>query len=103
MAGKLSMSIARRQGAHLDCAELSAWINQFGTDLHPGDPTRLKEYWAHGAGAAKIGWGVKGSFDRCVRHLTKYFPKDPQGLCANLHKEATGEWPTEHGKAGIPS
>jgi hypothetical protein len=63
----------------------------------------LKAYWTHGEGAAKIGWGTDGSFDRCVALLTKYFPTDPKGLCANLHKAATGEWPTEHGKAGIPS
>ena len=27
---------------------------------------RLMEYWAHGEGAAKIGWGVGGDFDRCI-------------------------------------
>jgi hypothetical protein len=63
----------------------------------------LKAYWTHGKGAAKIGWGTDGSFRRCVALLAKYFPQDPKGLCANLHKAATGEWPTEHGKAGIPS
>ena len=38
---------------------------------------------------------------RCKRKLAKYFPENPGGLCANLHKEATGQWPTE--KGGIPS
>lgn len=64
---------------------------------------KLMTYWAHGEGAAKIRWGTDGSFDRCVRHLRKYFPRDPKGLCANLHHKATGQWPTEGGKAGIPS
>ncbi len=65
--------------------------------------SKLVEYWTKGEGAAKIGWGTDGSFDRCVAKLSKYFPKDPQGLCSNLHKKATGEWPTEGGKSGIPS
>ena len=70
----------------------------------PGQmPHDLKAYWTHGEGAAKIRWGTDGSFDRCVRHLSKYFPRNPKGLCAKLHKAATGEWPTEHGDAGIPS
>jgi hypothetical protein len=62
----------------------------------------LRNYWTHGAGAAKIGWGTDGSFRRCVAEMGKYVAR-PQGLCADYHKEATGEWPTEHGKAGIPS
>lgn len=58
---------------------------------------KLMDYWAHGKGAGKIRWGTDGSFARCVRHLRKYFPRDPKGLCANLHKKATGEWPAEKG------
>lgn len=66
-------------------------------------PEDLKDYWTHGEGAAKIRWGTDGSFDRCVKHLRKYFPRNPKGLCAKLHKAATGEWPTEGGEHGIPS
>jgi hypothetical protein len=55
---------------------------------------RLKAYWAHGAGAAKINWGVPGDFDRCVVQLSKYVgPGIVKGLCANLHHQATGGWP----------
>ena len=60
-------------------------------------PEQLVEYWVTGKGAAKIRWGTDGSFDRCVRTLAKYFPRDPKGLCARLHKRATGEWPAEKG------
>lgn len=60
-------------------------------------PDQLRDYWTHGEGAAKIRWGTDGSFDRCVRLLRKYFPNDPKGLCARLHKRATGEWPAEKG------
>lgn len=56
----------------------------------------LVRYWTRGEGAAKIRWGVDGSFNRCVRHLTGKV-RDPKGLCAELHKEATGEWPAEKG------
>ncbi len=64
-------------------------------DLHPGDggAAKLKAYWEHGAGSLKIAWGTPGDFDRCVALLTPYFPKDPKGLCANMHKAALGVWP----------
>lgn len=56
----------------------------------------LRRYWTKGAGAAKIRWGTDGSFNRCVLQLGKHV-KRPQGLCAEYHKEATGEWPAEKG------
>jgi hypothetical protein len=58
------------------------------------DP-ELQRYWLAGPGAAKIGWGTPGSFTRCVSHLRKYFPQNPEGLCANLYHEAVGHWPGE--------
>jgi hypothetical protein len=94
MAGKLSMQVAYSQGAHLDCDELA----RFAVDTNPGDGEggrRLKRYWSHGEGAAKIRWGTDGAFARCVRLLRKYFPKNPEGLCANLEKQATGFWPAD--------
>lgn len=56
-------------------------------------PPELHRYWTRGKGAAKIRWGVPGDFLRCVRQIRKYFPKDPKGLCANLHHDALGKWP----------
>lgn len=59
-----------------------------------GGTQRLMEYWAHGAGAAKINWGVAGDFDRCVAQLSKYVsPGIVKGLCSNLHVRATGARP----------
>jgi hypothetical protein len=70
-------------------------------------PEDLGDYWTHGPGAAKIGWGTDGSFARCERLLRPKLPARLKlqvgGLCANLHKRATGEWPTTGGKHGIPS
>lgn len=57
---------------------------------------RLIEHWVRGEGAAQIRWGTDGSFDRCVTALGGKV-RDPEGLCAELHKEATGEWPAEEG------
>lgn len=62
----------------------------------PGGSHNLKDYWVHGAGAAKIGWGTDGAFARCVALLGEHV-KNPQGLCAEYHKAATGEWPAEKG------
>lgn len=63
-------------------------------DIHEST-RRLKRYWAHGEGAAKIGWGTPGDYDRCLTHLGKYVhgSHELHGLCANLHHEATGAWP----------
>ncbi len=62
-----------------------------------GGVEALMKYWASGEGAAKIRWGTDGAFDRCVRLLNGKVPGniDVKGLCANLHKRATGEWPAE--------
>lgn len=65
----------------------------------PGGGHNLRNYWVRGEGAAKIGWGTDGSFARCVSLLGEHV-KNPQGLCAEYHKAATGEWPAEK---GVPS
>jgi SPP1 gp7 family putative phage head morphogenesis protein len=59
-----------------------------------GNADTLKHYWAHGEGAAKIGWGTDGDFDRCVAEVGKHMPPgEAKGYCANRHHEATGAWP----------
>ena len=57
-----------------------------------GSDRKLRAYWVRGEGAAKISWNVDGDFGRCVTHLGKYV-KDPEGLCAEYHRAATGSWP----------
>lgn len=57
-----------------------------------GGDRKLRKYWVKGEGAAKVGWGTDGDFGRCVTHLGKYVT-DPEGLCAEYHKAATGKWP----------
>jgi hypothetical protein len=68
-----------------------------GREASPSDvesTERLMRYWAEGAGAAKIGWGTKDDFYRCEAELSKYVSQEVvKGLCANLHKRATGFWP----------
>lgn len=67
----------------------------FKVDTDPKATERLREYWARGEGAAKIGWGTPGDFDRCVLHVGK-FMDDPQGYCAERHHDALGIWPATH-------
>ena len=69
---------------------------------HPVDTDRLRDYWVRGKGAAKIGWGAPGDFNRCRALLAEYVkPMYLAGYCANRHKDALGFWPGEHrpGKA----
>lgn len=122
MAGQLSLDVARKQGACIPCGQkdppatrptvvrasefsqrrrvvqvptraLGEFAKGPGWVTHPRRTRRLMRYWARGKGAAKIRWFTKGSMRRCIRQLRKYFPKNAGGLCANLHKQATGEWP----------
>ncbi|MGH3099308.1 MAG: hypothetical protein ACRDMV_25285 [Streptosporangiales bacterium] len=58
---------------------------------------RLKNYWVHGKGAAKIRWGEPNDFYRCVAHLRKYV-SDPQGLCNTYHEAALGVAPGQEDK-----
>lgn len=66
----------------------------------PGDGHNLRDYWVRGEGAARIRWGTDGSFARCVALLGEHV-KNPQGLCAEYHKAATGEWPAEKGVESV--
>jgi len=77
---------------------MTASIEEFAErDVNaPGGGHDLRNYWTKGEGAAKIGWGTDGSFARCVAQLGKHV-RDPQGLCAEYHHAATGEWPAEKG------
>jgi hypothetical protein len=61
--------------------------------------TRLREYWVHGEGAAKIQWGVPHDYDRCVDELSKYVGDRAHGLCNIYHREALGVAPGQEGKA----
>jgi hypothetical protein len=99
-ANELADRLARDDGI----TEIGAWgVETYAIDMTRESTRKLVEYWVHGEGAAKIRWGTTGSMTRCIRHLRKYVHREPGGLCAEYHKLATGEWPTTHGKAGIPS
>ena len=65
------------------------WITE------PVPTHRITSYWVDGRGAAKIGWGIPGDFNRCRVQLAKYVqrPEWLAGLCANLHYRAIGVWP----------
>ena len=67
-----------------------------------GLPPNLIKYWTAGEGAAKIKWGISGDWDRCRRHINEAIVKGGgapltdrviSGLCATLHKIATGATP----------
>lgn len=66
-----------------------------GWITNPRATERIRSYWVHGKGAAKIRWGVPGDFNRCRKQLVKYVqnPNWLAGLCANMHKEAIKVWP----------
>lgn len=69
-----------------------------GWITHPRPTRRITAYWVDGVGAAKIGWGLPGDFNRCRTQLVKYVqnPDWLAGLCANLHYRALRTWPGQH-------
>lgn len=73
-----------------------------GWITHPIPTGRIRRYWTHGKGAAKIAWGTPGDFNRCRRQLAKYIanPEWLAGACANMHMEVLGVWPNPGGNRG---
>lgn len=73
-------------------------VDDYGTMLGPAGEfktdyaaaRRLKRYWLHGPGAAKIRWGSGGDWSRCYKHLAKYMGRRAKGYCQNLHQDANG-------------
>ena len=61
-------------------------------------PEQLRESYLRGKVAARIGWGTPGDFDRCVAQARHHgVPAHMRnGMCATLHKQATGEVPGKH-------
>src|SRR5262245_49756804 len=77
----------------VDTHDAPGWIT------NPRETQRLRTYWTKGEGAAKIGWGTPGDFNRCRSHLGKYVAEPYlAGTCANLHYVALGFWPATHAK-----
>ena len=69
-----------------------------GPDRNRGNAERLRIYWTRGKGAAKIRWGQKGDWSRCVRHLAKYLGPRAKGYCQLRHKDALGFYTATHAK-----
>ena len=56
-----------------------------------GNAERLRQYWSHGEGAARIRWGQPGDFMRCVRQINKYMTTEQaKGYCNERHQDALG-------------
>lgn len=69
-----------------------------GLDRNRGNAEKLRRYWVHGKGAAKIRWGQKGDWSRCVRHLAKYLGPRAKGYCQLRHHDALGMYTATHAK-----
>jgi len=69
-----------------------------GADKNRGNAETLRRYWTRGKGAAKIRWGTKGDWSRCVRHLAKYLGPRAKGYCQLRHKDALGFYTSTHAK-----
>lgn len=95
-----TLTFWRDYAASVEAAD--PYVETFAVKVPGAGARQLAEYWEHGKGAAKVRWGTDGAMQRCIR-LNRKHMMDPGGYCATRHKHVTGEWPTTHGKAGIPS
>jgi hypothetical protein len=70
-----------------------------GADQNRGNAEKLRVYWTTGPGAAKVGWGTPGDFDRCVTLLTPHMGVRAKGYCNLRHQDVLGAPPGKgHGK-----
>jgi HK97 family phage prohead protease len=105
-AASLKQRITTIKGQIHALREKAAGLEKQANAIRSGDsgipgvlPHQLADWWEHGAGAAKIGWGTPGSFDRCVRLAVAEAHIDPErakGFCAERYHAATGTWPGAH-------
>ena len=79
-------------------AILESMTSAGGADRNRGNAEKLRLYWTKGEGAAKIRWGQKGDWSRCVRHLSKYMGTRAKGYCQLRHKDALGMYTATHAK-----
>lgn len=77
--------------------EILAIVAAAGVDTHPGSAEKLRQYWEHGEGAAKIRWGEKNDWYRCVSHLSKFMGERSKGYCSLRHRAVLGVWPGHEG------
>lgn len=64
-----------------------------GLDKNRGGAEKLRRYWVHGEGAAKIQWGTPGDWSRCVAELTPHMGVRAKGYCNLRHHDALGVYP----------
>ncbi|WP_433860157.1 HK97 family phage prohead protease [Streptomyces kronopolitis] len=68
-----------------------------GANGNRGDAEQLRRWYASGGGAAQIGWGAAGDFDRCVDIASKHMTADhAKGYCNLRHHDALGIYPATH-------
>lgn len=86
--------------ANCEDHEYAALIAAGGFDRNRGNAEELRQYWTHGKGAAKIRWGTKGDWTRCVRQLSKYMGPRAKGYCQLRHHEVTGIYTGDRNNPG---
>lgn len=68
-----------------------------GPDRNRGNAEQLRHWYTHGEGAARIGWGTEGDFDRCVALAGQHMSaEDARGYCNLRHHEVLGIYPATH-------
>lgn len=93
-AGTALLMLFRRTGETPPASLAGMQSKAAGQDVTPADmraTERLKQWYEHGGGAAQIGWGTDGDFDKCVAIAGKHMdPAKAKGYCQLRHKGATG-------------
>ncbi|WP_086680029.1 HK97 family phage prohead protease [Streptomyces pseudogriseolus] len=68
-----------------------------GWDKNRGNAENLRHWYTRGEGAARIGWGTGGDFDRCVAIASEHMSaEEAKGYCNLRHHDALGIYPATH-------
>ncbi|MGW2550114.1 NUDIX domain-containing protein [Streptomyces sp. NPDC001635] len=93
-AARIHASRVEHKSAHVTVMEAKA---AGGADQNRGNAEQLRHWYVHGEGAAQIGWGTSGDFDRCVAIAGKHMsPSNAKGYCNLRHHDALGIYPATH-------
>lgn len=74
-----------------------------GRHGNQGNIKPIMRWFEHGEGAAKIRWGTKGDFMRCVHIAEKHMtPENARGFCNRRHMQVLGHPPGQGPHLGVP-
>lgn len=98
------LTTAKRPSEEKAAPLAEATGGRVGGKGNKGNIKPIMRWFERGEGAAKIRWGTKGDFMRCVHLAEKHMnPEHARGFCNKRHRAVTGSAPGQGPHAGVPN